>query len=75
MERYQHVVRGMYFGHTHYESFNVFKSSKNGNNIALSHTGSSLAPYAVYNPSFTVIEIDQSYMIPLNIRQVYYDVF
>lgn len=76
VERYQHVIRGMYFGHAHYEAFNVFKSTKlPRKNIAFSHSTSSLTTFVVANPSFTVINMDSQYFVPVSIQQIYFDVY
>lgn len=81
MERYQHVVRFGLFGHTHDESISVVKSvqSANGNgtapqNIGINFIAGSLTSYTDKNPSFTVVEIDEEYMVPVNFKTYYYSI-
>ena len=73
MERYQHVVRFGIFGHTHDESFNVIKSFEGEKNIGLNFIAGSLTPYTNKNPSFTVIEVDEEFMIPVNFETYYFN--
>lgn len=81
MERYQHVIRFGLFGHTHDESVSVVKSvsSSQGNgtapqNIGINFIAGSLTTYTDKNPSFTLIEIDEEFMVPVNFKTYYYDV-
>ena len=62
------------FGHTHDESFNVVKSFEDEKNIGLNFIAGSLSTFTSKNPSFTVIEIDEEYMIPLNFQTYYFNI-
>ena len=69
MERYQNVVRFGLFGHTHDEEYSIVQSITGGEkNIILNYIAPSVTPYTDKNPSFTLIEIDEEYMVPLNIK-------
>jgi hypothetical protein len=81
MERYQHVIRFGLFGHTHNELSTVVKSvsSANGNgtatqNIGINFIAGSLTTYTDKNPSFTVIEIDEEFMVPVNFKTYFYSI-
>ena len=74
MERYQHVVRFGIFGHTHDESFNVVKSFEEEKNIGFNFIAGSLTTYTYKNPSFTVIEVDEEFMIPVNFKTYYFNI-
>ncbi len=84
MERYQHIVRFGLMGHTHDEDVSVVKSVSTFNvsnstnetdtwNIGTNFIAGSLTAYTDKNPSFTVIEIDEEYMVPTNFKTYYYD--
>jgi hypothetical protein len=68
MERYQHIVRFGLYGHTHNDDFHIVKSIEDNKNIGISYVSGSLTTYQNLNPSFTVIEIDEELMIPLNFK-------
>jgi sphingomyelin phosphodiesterase len=81
MDRYQHVVRFGLFGHTHNEQITVVKSiySANGNgtapqNIGVNYVDGSLTTYTNKNPSFSVIEIDEEFLVPVNFKTYYYEI-
>ena len=74
MDRYQHIIRFSLFGHTHLESFNVVKSIDKDKNIGLNLIAGSLTPFYNNNPSFTLIEIDEQYLLPLNVKTYYLDI-
>jgi hypothetical protein len=71
-------------GHTHDEDVSVVKSVSTFNvsnstnetdtwNIGTNFIAGSLTAYTDKNPSFTVIEIDEEYMVPTNFKTYYYD--
>jgi len=72
-ERYQHVIRFGLSGHTHNEEFEVFRSFNDNMPIGTNHISSSLTTYTGKNPSFTLIELDAEFLIPLNYYTYYYD--
>ena len=75
MERYQNVVRFGLFGHTHNEAIAIIKAiSGNQENIGINFIAGSLTSYTDKNPSFTVIEIDEEFMVPINFKTYYYDI-
>ena len=75
MERYQNVVRFGLFGHTHDEAISIIKSiSGNQENIGINFIAGSLTSYTDKNPSFTVIEIDEEFMVPINFKTYYYNI-
>ena len=78
MERYQNVIRFGLFGHTHDESISVIKSVSTSNNtasnIGINFIAGSLTSYTDKNPSFTLIEIDEEFMVPVNFKTYYYNI-
>lgn len=74
MDRYQNVIRVGLYGHTHRESFNVVKSIKGNQNIGTNFIAGSATTYKGYNPSFTLIELDEEFMIPLNFKTYYFNI-
>ena len=72
-DRYQHVIRFGLYGHTHNEAFKVTKDIRTNKNVGLSFVGGSLTSYTDKNPGFTVIEVDEELMIPLNFKTYYFN--
>lgn len=68
MDRYQNVVKIGLFGHIHSEAITVVKSIKDDKNIGLNYMGGSATTKTNFNPGFTVIEIDEEHMTPVNIK-------
>lgn len=69
------------FGHTHNEQITVVKSvsSVNGNgtapqNIGVNYVAGSLTTDTEKNPAFSVIEIDEEFMVPINFKTYYYEI-
>ena len=73
MDRYQNVVRFSLFGHTHMEHFNVVKSIDDNKNIGINFICGSATTQTDMNPGFTVVEIDEEFMIPTNFKTYYFD--
>jgi sphingomyelin phosphodiesterase len=75
MDRYQNVVRFGLFGHSHDETISIIKSiSGNQENIGINFISGSLTSYTDRNPSFTVIDIDEEFMVPINYKTYYYSI-
>ena len=74
MDRYQHVVRFGLMGHTHNEGISVVKDIKEGKNIGINYITGSVTTNTDKNPSFTVIEIDEEFMIPISFKTYFYDI-
>lgn len=69
VERYQHIVRFSIFGHTHYEDLNIVQAINTTQPIGfnlISASGTSWTTMKNGNPSFTVIDFDEEYMVPIN---------
>ena len=68
MERYQHIVRFTFTGHTHRKYYNVAQSLSNPDkSIMLSNVGPSVTPYRFNQPAFQLFDVDAQTMLPLNI--------
>ena len=74
MERYQHIIRFGLFGHTHDEQYSVVQAVSASKNIGLNFIAPSATPYTDKNPSFTLIEIDEEFMVPVNFKTYYYSI-
>lgn len=68
------MVRFSLFGHTHYDEFHIVKSIEHNKNIGIQYVSGSMTTYQNLNPSFTVIDIDEELMIPLNFQTYYMNV-
>ena len=74
MDRYQNIIRFSLFGHTHLESISLTRSIKEQASIGLGFIAPSLTTYTGYHPSFTIIEIDEEYMIPIAYKTYYFNI-
>lgn len=68
MERYQHIVRFSSMGHTHQEDIQVVKAINSTSPIGFNLITGSGTPGGNLNPTFTVIDFDEEYMVPVNIH-------
>lgn len=66
-ERYQHVIKFSLYGHTHKVMYEVVRSYDN-KNIGFNHVTGSMCMQPSANPSFTLVDIDQEFLVPLNFR-------
>jgi len=66
MERYQHIVRFSSMGHTHDEDINVVRAINSTQPIGFNFITPSGTSGDNMNPSFTVIDFDEEYMVPVN---------
>jgi hypothetical protein len=73
MDRYQNVVKFGLFGHTHTESFSIVKSMVDNKNVGINFICGSLTSMTDYNPSFTLLEIDEETMALHNIKTYYFN--
>lgn len=73
IDRYQHIVRVSFYGHTHREDIQVVKSIYGEHNIHFNYFGGSVTTGTNKNPSFNVIEFDKATMLPLNIKTYAFD--
>jgi sphingomyelin phosphodiesterase len=72
MERYQHIIRFGLFGHTHDEEYSIVQAVSDSKNIAINFIAPSVTPYTDKYPSFTLVEIDEEFMVPVNFKIYYY---
>ena len=72
-DRYQNVIRMSLFGHTHSESFKVTRAMKDRKSIGFNYVCGGVTTYQERNPSFSVIEVDAEYFVPLDIQTYYMD--
>jgi sphingomyelin phosphodiesterase len=69
-DRFSHIIRGQFFGHTHYDEFRMIPEYFNSTNvIGIIFTAPSLTTYSTKNPSFRVFEADLDTKHLLNYHQ------
>ena len=70
IERFQHIVRTSLFGYSHKTEISIVQAlfSENIDNINLILNAGSLSPFGGKNPTFSVIEFDAEYLVPLNLQ-------
>ena len=75
VERYQHVIRFGLYGHEHEEWMQLYTSVHNPNQrIGLSFMSGSTTTFTKKNPSFTVIDLDEQFMVPLNFKTYFFNI-
>lgn len=69
-DRFSHIIRGHFYGHTHYDEFRIIPEYFNSTNIAgIIYTAPSLTTYSFHSPSFRVFDVDSSSMYLKNYDQ------
>jgi sphingomyelin phosphodiesterase len=64
VDRFQNIIRGNFYGHTHYDEFRVLTEYYNKDKVAgIIYTAPSLTTYSFQNPSFRVYEVETKSMI------------
>lgn len=58
VERYSHLIRGIFYGHSHDDEYSMFYDSETGEPINASFIAPSLTTHTNKNPSFRIIEAD-----------------
>ncbi len=59
VDRFSNIIRGQFYGHTHYDEFRIINEYFNQTNIAgLILTSPSLTSYSWKNPSFRIYDVD-----------------
>lgn len=70
VNRYKNIIMGQFFGHTHYDHFQLIKSFKQPDRYAgVINIAPSLTTYTGLNPSFRIYEIDTHTYEPINYYQ------
>jgi len=70
VDRFQNIIRGQYFGHTHYDEFKLIPEYFNPNKtVGVVLTAPSLTTYSFQNPSFRIYEMDSDSKIVLDYFQ------
>lgn len=70
VDRFQNIIRGQFFGHTHYDEYKLIPEYFNSTNIAgVTFTAPSLTTYSFQNPSFRIFEMDSDTKIMLDYSQ------
>lgn len=63
------------YGHEHDEWMQIYTSVRNPNQrIGLSFMSGSATTFTKKNPSFTVVEIDQEFMVPINFETYFFNI-
>ncbi|CAG9325212.1 unnamed protein product [Blepharisma stoltei] len=70
VNRFQNIIRGQFFGHTHYDEFTVVNSIiPNTKNPGVIHTAPAFTTHSYINPSFRLYEYDWETKHLVNIHQ------
>jgi len=75
VDRFSNIIRGQFYGHTHYDEFRLIPEYFNKTNIAgVILTAPSLTSYTYKNPSFRVYEVDSNSMIVKDYEQYRFNI-
>ena len=77
--RYKNIIRGQFYGHTHYDEFKVFYD-EDGTPMNIAYVAPSQTTWEHYNPAYRIYTIDAGYtgasMVIMNFviftKQFYY---
>ena len=69
MDRYQYIVRGQFFGHTHNDHIKINRGFFSGEPISVQWITPSMTTYTGLNPSFRQYEADPNTWFPTNYHQ------
>lgn len=58
VDRYEHTIRGQFFGHSHSDQFQLSRGVVSGESIGVQWVAPSLTTYTDINPSYRVVEAD-----------------
>ena len=57
--RYESTIVSQFFGHTHYDEFELFYDTENlGRAVSIAYIGPSVTPYADLNPGYRIYYVD-----------------
>jgi sphingomyelin phosphodiesterase len=69
-DRFSHIIRGHFYGHTHYDEFRVINQYFNSTVPAgIIFTAPSLTSYSFQHPSFRIYEMDEESKLLLDFHQ------
>lgn len=64
VDRFSNIIRGNFFGHTHYDEFRIITEYFNKDKIAgIIYTAPSLTTYSFQNPSFRIYDLEAKNML------------
>jgi len=70
VDRFSNIIKGQFYGHTHYDEFRLITEYFNTTNIAgIILTAPSLTSYSWKNPSFRIYEVDSKTNVVTNYQQ------
>lgn len=72
--RYENTITAQFFGHTHFDEFEVFYDKEDmGRAISIAYVGPSVTPYNDLNPGYRIYYVDgdheQSTRVILQLRK------
>ena len=73
-ERFQHVIRGMYYGHNHEDDFAINSGYENQNPLGVILMTPSVTTEGGKNPSFRIMELDTETMLPIKMEKYFFNV-
>jgi sphingomyelin phosphodiesterase len=75
IDRFSYLIRGQFFGHTHYDEFRLVHEYFNSSNVAgLIFTAPSVTTYSNRNPSYRVYDVKMSNNQPIDYTQKFLNI-
>lgn len=69
IDRFQNIIRGQYYGHTHNDEFEVVRSYADDSAVGIAFIAPSFTTYPELNPSYRIFEVDTTTNFPVNYYQ------
>jgi sphingomyelin phosphodiesterase len=69
VDRFTNTVRAQFFGHTHHDHFNIFRSFADDTPVGIALMAPAFTTYSYIKPSFRIIEVDAETHVPVNYYQ------
>jgi sphingomyelin phosphodiesterase len=69
VDRFTHVIKGQFFGHSHKDQFEVVRSYADNSPVGAIYIAPSMTTFTGHHPSFRIFEIDSETNIPVNYYQ------
>lgn len=66
VDRFEHIIRGQFFGHTHDDVISVTRGTFSGDPTGIIFMPGSLTTYQNKNPSFRIYDVDPTTMLITN---------
>lgn len=72
--RYESTIAAQFFGHTHYDEFQIFYDTTNlGRALSIAYIGPSVSPYFELNPGYRIYYVDGDHSRTTRVMRFFFD--